>query len=250
MALYYYSRYNVNTSSAYYSEDSWVLQFSNVTADNVSGYTGYSFDSESGEYSLTGESQYYSNEDDFEGDLYDLSGSTKLIKYAVVSHPYTLKYDYYDKGRTYHPPVNTRGSFIETITAEDGTYPADGISGGYWYVKGSAVPAAPTVALAISPTSGDTETTYTLTAAGNPGGYTASNPKYRYQYKVNGGSYITLDENNTTETFVPAAYGIKSRDIVKFRVQYLTTYGTSTSDEKTLIPQAPQGAAFFLASEF
>lgn len=28
-----------------------------------------------------------------------------------------------------------KGSYIETVTATDGTYPDDGVSGSYWYVK-------------------------------------------------------------------------------------------------------------------
>ena len=32
-----------------------------------------------------------------------------------------------------------QGTYINTIVAEDGTYPDDGISGSYWYVKGALV---------------------------------------------------------------------------------------------------------------
>ena len=31
--------------------------------------------------------------------------------------------------------TNVRGDFLNTIVAEDGAYPANGISGSYWYVK-------------------------------------------------------------------------------------------------------------------
>lgn len=49
------------------------------------------------------------------------------------------RYTYSDYRRT---RTITKGSYIETIVAEDGTYPDDGLhSDGYWYVKkGLAVP--------------------------------------------------------------------------------------------------------------
>lgn len=37
--------------------------------------------------------------------------------------------------------LKVKGQFLETVTAEDGTYPDNGISGSYWYVKtGKAFP--------------------------------------------------------------------------------------------------------------
>lgn len=47
---------------------------------------------------------------------------------------------YYDK-----VAVLGKSYFIEDIVAEDGTYPRDGISGGYWYVRGSVANTAPSI---------------------------------------------------------------------------------------------------------
>ena len=35
--------------------------------------------------------------------------------------------------------TNSKGAYLSTIEAEDGTYPDDGVQGGYWWVKGALV---------------------------------------------------------------------------------------------------------------
>mgnify|MGYP001328484317 CR=1 FL=1 len=36
-------------------------------------------------------------------------------------------------------PIESKGKYIDEVTAEDGAYPANGIHDGYWYIKGSMV---------------------------------------------------------------------------------------------------------------
>ena len=36
--------------------------------------------------------------------------------------------------RHYYEPIYTRGAFVDTVEAENGTYPTNGMQGGYWYV--------------------------------------------------------------------------------------------------------------------
>lgn len=43
---------------------------------------------------------------------------------------------YWQRGGSSTTSTSSRGSYIETIVAEQGAYPANGISGDYWYVLG------------------------------------------------------------------------------------------------------------------
>lgn len=73
---------------------------------------------------------YNSDSSGFETMKYGIVTSVALDKsYFDISY----KHESYAEKRV--QVERTKGNFIETIIAEDGTYPNDGINNGYWYVK-------------------------------------------------------------------------------------------------------------------
>jgi len=151
MALYKYEKYYRKTT---YSLGSWVYDtyinkswdgyaYTYVYVDRTVGnsYTagyGYTFSETSG-VTLT-DTIYldWRNDDRAVPETYFVYGSYETTRRLYYIRSNTIKYDgiryykvdYANINRTY-----SKGAFIETVVAEDGTYPDNGVSGSYWYVK-------------------------------------------------------------------------------------------------------------------
>jgi len=129
MALIKWNKYSIYSDTVYFNDRSTgsvhVWRYANA-GSNLYGYPDWSFDQWSG-YSETG--SYGSYPSVFS------SSSTSLYWETISLEGETYYVDRYlvrecDSDTTY-----SRGSFIEEVTAEAGTYPDDGMYGSYWYVK-------------------------------------------------------------------------------------------------------------------
>lgn len=122
MALYNYSRYTISQT--------WgrAFQSSSTMAGGTSiAYSSYSI-SAAGVFSVSS-TQTEINYGGY-GVNYNVTGNT-LIEYSVSGGP--IQEALYSPIR-----INGIGSFVGNAVAENGTYPVNGESGGYWYVRGTA----------------------------------------------------------------------------------------------------------------
>lgn len=135
MALAYYEKYAVETVSAYtgtytYSTDSvW-------GGASIAGYPTFVCDtsgfSNSGVYAEYTDGTYVT--------LYTAISADELWELIVTSWDGT---SYSGTTNIYTADTaitDVKGAYIDTLQAELGTYPADGISGAYWYVYIGLVP--------------------------------------------------------------------------------------------------------------
>lgn len=154
MALYYYDKHQsvlLTSTTTYYTENSWG-SWSSWIVDNsgVSGYRSYGFSSSSGFYA---QGVYISNSN---GTSVVSVSSTSVTEYENSQiYAGSGNYNWYTRSRTKTATKHTnttsyytKGSYITTVVAEDGTYPTNGRhSDGYWYVRQSAlaIPSAPSL---------------------------------------------------------------------------------------------------------
>lgn len=138
MALMTWKKYNVSSSST-------IIGYKNDRADvrligrfiggaTVTGYTDYGFSPSTGYYGIGWTTSNSSVHDVTDTHVYlntvghDDDGYY-MEKYNIRTCDVEREYSYY------------RGSYIEDVQAESGTYPNNGRYGGYWYVL--QVPAFP-----------------------------------------------------------------------------------------------------------
>ncbi len=146
MARYYYERYRVKSStSSYYVQGSgWTLNNAGTWTDDdssLTGYASYSFSSSSG-YSPSG-TQYSGKVSTMPSTFYQVDATT-VYRWQVTNQGggnYYVKIDEQEATRQTSTSYS-RGTYVDTIIAEDGTYPDNGRVGTtYWYVKkGRAFP--------------------------------------------------------------------------------------------------------------
>lgn len=179
MAKYNYSKY---TSIINYTYGTELVSEERTTYDGaIYGNTSYSISS-SGTFALTGTSSYAMP-----------GSSTKLY---IISGAHLLEVSYRGSSRSYwsaeyksvvNSTTYTRGSFITTVIAENGTYPTNGRhSDGYWYVIGSLV--TPTTPISITvPEVLEVGTTFTISWE------TSTNQEgYKLERSINSGAYIEV----------------------------------------------------------
>lgn len=110
----------------------------------------------------------------------------------------------------------SKGSLVQSnISAEDGTYPANGRhTDGYWYVKGTVVNTAPTMPGAFTQPSGNLEIGDSkVFAVGVASDAEGNLSKYIWEASINGGAFSKVGEtttNNLTYT-IPTATSLKMR---------------------------------------
>lgn len=117
MAIYNYDRYRVNTDSAHW----WKLY--NLTSSGTRGTAVNSLVYNVSHYSRNA---FPDNGPFDNGDNFYYPGKYWFVYYGLVTN-------------------KSRGSYVDTIQAEDGTYPDNGASGSYWYVKGGLVNRGPLI---------------------------------------------------------------------------------------------------------
>lgn len=168
---YTWSKYYTKETDVYAEED-WGSQYSSQY-DQIMGYKSYSFDPATGRFAGVGsyDTMYPGSypkvlyrvpagADVLEKYMYSSTAGSKIVywhnKGSYISHTN------YERGSlhsyvygSYSQYVNNarnsdgfwyvrgsasttynKGAYVDTIIAEQGTYPANGISGSYWYVLG------------------------------------------------------------------------------------------------------------------
>lgn len=136
---YYWAKYEVITTVSY--SPNWVNGGGSGASD---GYPGYEI--RSGKFYSTGVYEHYDYDNRPVGrTLYSYANGSDII--------YKFVFTAYDKATVYNGTItrtssNSRGNLIQSnVIAEEGTYPTDGISGGYWYVRGGLANQSPTTTL-------------------------------------------------------------------------------------------------------
>lgn len=152
MAKYYYNRYYASyhqdyTTEYYYVESSWdtysTHKWAMQTAEAINGFRdAYTFNEITGFTILPRDYTNYSSTWTYTGgglsidreswyetawDPYQRTGNKDNAKKTAIQNSREVP-----SGGYYY-----QGSFIDTLIAEDGTYPNNGRAGSYWYVKGA-----------------------------------------------------------------------------------------------------------------
>ncbi|WDV46741.1 hypothetical protein PV797_03365 [Clostridiaceae bacterium M8S5] len=158
MAKYYYNKYQINYSySNFRNPDS---SFSYVRTSNwkslssgstiyYSGTSNYVFNYSSNYpgFWQSGDNLVLTYDSIYNGNTriryMDESQHSCMVRYKIIDEYKSGDLVYWreeiSKKRCQYDTFSYRGTLITTIIAEDGTYPSNGISNGYWYVKGALV---------------------------------------------------------------------------------------------------------------
>lgn len=122
--MYYYDRYETDEE---YGKAGWGVGVSLGERDELTYYDSYHVDPETGEITLGKRKTIRPGDSDL---VYSSVGNSTVVVYTFQHS--SREAVYYDaEVRLY----KVKGSFRETIVAEDRAYPNDGIQGNYWYVK-------------------------------------------------------------------------------------------------------------------
>lgn len=154
-SFYYYSKYNIDPPiPAHYESGS----FSEVSSgDDVGSYSLYGYTSYEGVSNFSSSGWYQTAGSLQNTTITEMSDNGTYVAYTVSQDTVTrltitkssdiddrVDYTIEEMSSVYVPLQNeSRGSFIETITALNGEYPDDGTEDGYWWVKGSVAPPGP-----------------------------------------------------------------------------------------------------------
>lgn len=216
---YYYDRYGITTNG--YEEVTTGYGGPLAYEPPYGGATGYSFDSVSGNFYCNYSGSSWSST------VYECNGQSMKAHYPNGSN--STSYTNYGAS-----PKEGRGALLESnIIADDGTYPADGKQGTFWYVKKGAVPPPPPPNQPPGPPDPFTKPTGT-SLEGNKAlsvswGY-ASDPEgdyinYYLSASVNGGSWEDVYGGGNVSASYTAP---KTATSVKFRVRATDSKGASS----------------------
>jgi len=153
MAQYYYDRYTAVESIG--SPSSWAWPANSWWNQQGGGYPNLSLAPRGdGSYIITGIGTNYTGDMAYDlpvgSVLYNSSGYVNAIRGTKVDHSawHMSAIEFANI-----PKSTVRGSYVGSVVAENGTYPANGkASDGYWYVRGSMLNNAPTVPPSITAT--------------------------------------------------------------------------------------------------
>ena len=145
MAKYNYDRYSIKKIWASSDTRSSNKAIESIFPGNSfpSGYEGYNkveFEENTGKFKLSGSYVYVK-------DKWDLPIYKEPYNNTYIQIEYDSDGDYgYLYERKYERKYTSeKGSYLNTISAEEGTYPNDGIKDGYWYVRKGLSNKAPTI---------------------------------------------------------------------------------------------------------
>lgn len=161
MAKYKYDKYSLKDS--YYLGSSYGS--GTVVNAIMSGYTSFKLNQTTGLVEMGSTWMDMQTNQSAGRSLYNFTtgGKTLITRYFNPNNPG----QFLKSSRDVLTGSKVKNAYIETVTAEDGTYPNDGISGSYWYIKQGLVESA-TLTL---PNGGETlnegfNITWTLSSAG------------------------------------------------------------------------------------
>lgn len=139
MALYYYSRYTLDATYTNRISTGWNANIINTTDTSLTGNTGYAFYITQGFIGHLPSTVMAGSEDGIwsspiyiDSTLHDTITRVQL-KGTVAGSIQKYSGIWETSTRT----LDRQGDYLATLIAEDGTYPDNGKSGSYWYVKGA-----------------------------------------------------------------------------------------------------------------
>lgn len=226
MALYSYNKYTINrepyTSSRIY--DQWVVGDGEVKRGDTY-YRDYTFNPNNGSYSPVGRGDSWSEPTAWNYSVYVFKDGYMYRVYQVTtSHRHTREAKFGTAGGN-----RVRGSYVGAVVAEDGTYPNNGISGSYWYIRGAMAKPNPPSNIKVS---GEFKGGKALDLNWNPGSYVTN---YQIQRQDNGGSWVDLGDTTATSYTDILPRGVET---VSYRIrtygntQYSSYVATTTYDIK------------------
>lgn len=230
MALYSYSRYNINRTykienSRYYDEGrGWPVSDGDTLREVLDDLV---FSTSTGYITLPGTStrRWPFNLGTLgKANAYKVINSRKVFR--LVQEYSSATGEYYNSGYYIEGVVTseTRGSFVSTITAEDGAYPTNGISGSYWYVRGAIVtPSAPSNITVPTEIKGGKDITITW-------GTSNYVTRYHLERQINNGTWEEIYQGTNREYTDNVPRGI---DFIRYRVR---VYGNSNYSAYTNSP--------------
>ena len=220
--MFGWHKYAIASSSGY-TDDMGTPELvrQNATPINMEeGYTSYSFDFATGEYTLTGELSDLS----FYNVVFTLTEST-LYYY---SHTPWREYDLCDIYRTPHTAsyhLDARaGTYIEDVTSESNTtYPADGIQDGYWYTYIGVIIDAPELSYSTPIVSGENVELSALYPE-----IEGDNPIVTFEKSVNSNVWLSIGSNPLAITVLITE---SAGSTIAFRCKIISNYnGESAYD--------------------
>lgn len=142
---YTWKKYNTKSVTTYTENESQVNNVTMFISDIIYAFTGKTFDSKTGKFTLQGRVSLYNYEQvygqypyvlqNFAGTMYDVDTVYKATSVTFVTYSsYSVSgYKYTAKSNTTY----SQGTYIENVTSPDeNAYPENGRhTDGYWYVK-------------------------------------------------------------------------------------------------------------------
>lgn len=232
---YVWNKYNRNSKTTYSERTrSSSASFKTSVPGSFTGYTGCSFNSNNGTFSLSGATSVtvYNQTAQNLGTHYRKSGSSVLYGNWTAQ----MDNDDINNGKTTiscsgteHYAVSStsyiKGSLIGPVSAaKNGKYPNNNYSGSYWYVYQGADSIDPAVSIPESVMGGDT---IQITLTPSEGKVYGGNVSYLYEYKVDDGEWtaIATTAETTQSLLVP-----KGTNTVQVRVRAQDDMGFVSED--------------------
>ncbi|WP_337982602.1 hypothetical protein [Lysinibacillus sp. C5.1] len=230
MVKYYYDKFTAISSTEYVDNSPWKAN-PNIFSTFNNLYKSYAFDKISNSYQgivKWNPSELYNVGDVAYEITYDgIKRYTALVSLSVTSES-EFKRDIKLSVDNQKNILYTKGSLVQSnITAEDGTYPANGRhSDDYWYIKGVAVNTAPTQPGAFTQPSGTLEIGDSKVFSVGAASDAESNlSKYIWEVSINGAAYSKAGET-TSPSFT---YTIPTATSLKMRVKAVDTAGLESA---------------------
>ena len=213
---YNYARYTWSQNPSTYAESADSAHDETIFSSGTYSISGYpSAPIVNGQFTETGAFTTITKAYDDSGDffLYTVSpdGKTRTtheLKLATALDP-DSKYITWTNTVIETPGAYVKGDYVDTIQSPAGIYPDDGISGAYWYVKGSAAPTplgGTVVATSDAYTLSEEKNAVTLEAISTDDG-TAT---VKYQ--------VTLDGSNWSDILPGQAISLPSGSSLQVRI--------------------------------
>lgn len=234
MALYYYNKYSLISTPIYIMGS--FLDYGNGNVVFRDQYKGYTFNKYNNTWTLSGDtweigdtvavgSVLYQWYKDSGGELlwrWVAKEATTVGTKGISARKYTAHSIHSTTSVEY-----SRGVYISQEIAENGTYPTNGKSGSYWYVRSSAVslPTTPSSITVPTPVKGGEPITISWGASSNT-------TSYQLERSLNGGVYVEIysGANLNYVNTVP-----KGSLTVQYRVKATGVGGVSSYQTGSLI---------------
>ncbi|UUV27045.1 MULTISPECIES: Ig-like domain-containing protein [Lysinibacillus] len=229
MPQYYYDKFTVIETPIYEHTYTWGSEL-NTFEYVKTGYESFSFDKNTGKFTLTGAQLTANSYNGGPSPVFTLSGNTnqQLIQNYIQVAGLPIMFKMATVTQKLVRTDYSKGSLVQSnIAAEDGTYPSNGRHmDGYWYVKGAVVNTAPTMPGAFTQPSGNLEIGDSkVFAVGSSSDAEGNLSKYIWEASVNGGAFSKVGETTVNSL----TYTIPTATSLKMRVKAVDTTGLESA---------------------